>query len=121
MLVGHLVDEQVVNERAPRGHQARVLCPPDHQLGGVVAGHELNEVERPLSRDLDLAHVRDVEQPHPRADGTVLLDHAGVLHRHLETRERHDARLRLEVAFIQGGPLQMRVGHPALPAQARRL
>ena len=49
--------------------------------------------------DLQLAHVRHVEDAAIRADGAMLRDHAVVLHRHLPPGERHHPRTQRDVAL----------------------
>ncbi len=54
---------------------------------------------RPL--DLELAHVRDVEDAAVRAHGAVLRDHALVLDRHLPAGEGHHPRAGGDVAVVE--------------------
>ena len=51
----------------------------------------LQQLPRGRPLDLDLAHVRDVEDAGVGPHGHVLLDHALVLHRHLPAGERDEA------------------------------
>ena len=86
---GEAIHEQVVDERALRREQARILRLPDLQLRRVVARDALHGGQRVLAGDLDLAHVADVEQAGACAHRHVLLGDAGVLERHLPAAEGH--------------------------------
>ena len=59
---------------------------------------------RPL--DLDLAHVRDVEDAGVGAHGPVLRDHALVLDGHLPAGERHQSRAGRDVAVVERRPAE---------------
>src|SRR4029453_5878040 len=61
---------------------------------------------RPRAFDLELAHVRDVEDPGGGADRLVLGDHALVLHGHLPAGERHHARIQRAVPLVERGPAE---------------
>ena len=81
------VDEQVVHDPAVRVAHGRV-----HGLAGlggrqVVRDQPVHECERLGSRDEELAHVRDVEQPRALPHELVLPHVAGVADRHLVARE----------------------------------
>ena len=56
--------------------------------------------------DLDLAHVRDVEDPGVGADRPVLLDHPLVLDGHLPAGERDHPRAECDVAVVERRLLQ---------------
>ena len=71
----------------------------------------LQEVPSRRALDLDLAHVRDVEDAGVAADGPVLGDHALVLHGHLPARERDHARAERDVAIVERRPAERL--HPA--------
>ena len=63
---------------------------------------------RPL--DLELAHVRDVEDAGVGAHGAMLLDHALVLDRHLPAGEGNHPRAERDVAVVERR-LQQRLRH----------
>ncbi len=86
------VDDQVVDDPARVGRQQRVLRVAGRELVDVVRERRLQQVAGRRPFDLDLAHVRDVEDAGVRAHGPVLGDHALVLDRHLPARERHHPR-----------------------------
>ena len=65
---------------------------------------------RARALDLELAHVRDVEDAGVGAHGAVLLDHALVLHGHLPAGERHHARAERDVPVVERRP-QKRLRH----------
>ena len=56
--------------------------------------------------DVELAHVRDVEEADPLADGPVLLEDAGVLDRHLPAAEVDQLRAELAVQVVEGRAAQ---------------
>ena len=66
----------------------------------------LEELARLRPFDLDLAHVRDVEDAGIRPHGPVLGDHALVLDRHLPAGERNDPRARRDVPLVQRRPAE---------------
>ena len=81
-VVGEAIDDEVVEDPAVGGHDHRVLGPADRQARW---GADQRRVERGrglLALDPQLAHVRQVEQPGPLADGAVLLEDGRVLDRH---------------------------------------
>ena len=57
------VGEEVVEDPAVLGAEARVLGAAQPDRGDVVGEDALQKGERPRALDLDLAHVRDVEHP----------------------------------------------------------
>ena len=61
----------------------------------------LQQVARRRPFDLDLAHVRDVEDAGVGSDGPVLLDHALVLHGHLPAGEGNHARPEGDVTIVE--------------------
>ncbi len=77
------VNEQVVDKRAFRRQQARVLRLPDRKPRRVVARDALDRLEGVLPGDLDFAHVADVEDAGAFAHRHVLRDDARVLHGHV--------------------------------------
>ena len=96
------VDDQVVDDSAGLGRQQRVLRLARRQAVDVVREHRLQQVACGRPFDLELAHVRDVEDPGVRADSLVLGDHALVLHGHLPAGERDHARAEGDVPAVQG-------------------
>ena len=83
------VDDQVVDDAATLVREERVLRTSDLDPVEVVREQALEEVLRVRALDLELTHVRDVEDAAVRADGPMLFEHAGVLHRHVPAGERH--------------------------------
>src|SRR6185503_14221968 len=81
--------------------QRRVLRLAVGQLADVVGGDALEVRERPGALHLQLAHVRDVEEPGGGAHGHVLGDEARILHRHLPPAEGHHLGPQLAVNGIQ--------------------
>src|SRR5690606_16233992 len=112
--VREAVDEAVVQDAAVLLADRRVVGLAHVELRGVVRGDELDEAERVIAPDLELAHVRDVEQTGARAHGLVLGDDAGrILNGHFEAGERHELRAGLPVLLEKRGALEF-LGHAAL-------
>ncbi len=111
-VVGVLVDEHVVHEAALGGEEAAVLDLVQGQLGGVVAGEELDQVQGLGALDPDLSHVAHVEESGLRADRHVLVDDRGVLHGHVPPAEVHHLRPQRAVFRVEGGFLQVVHGPP---------
>jgi hypothetical protein len=106
------VGEQVVEHAAVLVAQQRVLRAADRDLRDVVAVHPLQEGLGVGAADLDLAHVRDVEDARLAAHGEMLGANAvGVLDRHLPAGERHELRARAHMRVEQGRALEGRRGH----------
>jgi hypothetical protein len=82
------IDQQVVDERALRRGQARILDLANLQLGRVVRGDVLHRLERALPRNFNFAHMRDVEQPRRGPYRHVLGGDAGILDGHVPASER---------------------------------
>jgi hypothetical protein len=81
--------------------QQRVLGLARLEAVEVVRQGRLQQLVRPRPLDLELAHVRDVEDARVRADGAVLGDDAGVLDRHLPAGEGNHARAELDVSVVE--------------------
>ena len=75
---------------------------PGCELVDVVRERRLEQVACGRAFDLELAHVRDVEDAGVGAHRLVLLDHALVLDRHLPAGERDHARAEGDVTVVQG-------------------
>ena len=102
-VVFEAVDQQVVHDPAVRATHRRVDRLP-RRCGGQVVGHSVaQELERARTLDVELAHVRDVEQAGALAHAHVLAHVAGVAHRHLETRELHDLGAQRAVEVVERG------------------
>ena len=78
-LVAEPVGEEVVEDAAVLAAEDRVLGAADLELRDVVGEQPLQQLERPRPHGLDLAHVRDVEDPAAGAHREVLGAHALVL------------------------------------------
>ncbi len=122
------VDDQVVDDPALLVGQERVLRPADVDLVDVVREQRLEELpgRRPL--DVELAHVRDVEDAAVLTHRPVLGNDALVLHRHLPTGEGHHPRAQRDVALVERSPEQrlharrmlMKPGHSLLDLRRAR-
>ena len=84
------VRDQVVDHPAGVVRQQRVLGLTRRDPVEVVRQEALEVVVGAFSRDLELAHVRDVEDPGMPPHREVLLDDRRVLHGHLPARERDE-------------------------------
>ncbi len=67
MIVGDLVDQDVVDESAVLVQQARIMRLADLQLRRRVGRDVIDQFQRLRSANFDLAHVADVEQAHAAA------------------------------------------------------
>ena len=100
-VLGQAVGEEVVEDPAVLAAEHRVLGAAHGDLRDVVGEDPLEEGLGARAAGLDLAHVRDVEEPGALADGDVLLADALVLHRHLPAGERHELRSRRRVTGVK--------------------
>ena len=102
VVVGQPVHQEGVEERALGRRESRVLRLPDVEAARVVGRHALHGGEGVRPRDLDLAHVADVEQPGGPAHREVLVGDTAVPEGHLPARERHHLRPEGDVTSMQG-------------------
>ena len=85
----------------PRSFVSSVYCASRPDLGEIVRSVACSSSSRgPL--DVELAHVRDVEDAAVGAHGAVLRDHTLVLDGHLPAGERHQPRAERDVALVSG-------------------
>src|SRR5919198_768716 len=105
-----LVGDQVIDDSAPLVREQGVLSLTGLDLVEIVRERRLEQLRRAWALDLELAHVRDVEDAGVAADGPMLGNHAFVLDRHLPARERHHPRAEGDVASVERRPLE-RLGH----------
>ena len=95
------VDDQVVDDAALLVREQRVLGLTDLEPVDVVREHGLEQIACVGAFDLDLAHVRDVEDTAVSAHGAVLGDDALVLHGHLPAGEGHHPGAERDVALVE--------------------
>ena len=88
--------------------QQRVLGLAVGEPREVVREQALQELELRRALDVELAHVRDVEDAAVAPDGEMLGDHALVLDGHLPAGERHHAGAEGDVAIVQRRASQSR-------------
>ena len=88
---GEPVGQEVVDEGA-RARSGRPSTGPARRTSAATSLHvrRWTTSKAPSALDADLAHVRDVEEAGPLADGDVLLREARVLDGHLPAAERDD-------------------------------
>ena len=82
------------------------MDPSIRELADVVGRQPLEHAERVPARDVELAHVRDVEEPDALAHGAVLLEDAGVLDGHLPAAEVDQLRAELAVQVVERRALE---------------
>ena len=100
------IDDQVIDDPAAVVRQERVLRLPGLQLVEVVRERRLKQLGRARPLDLELAHVRDVEDSGVAAHRLVLLDHSCVLNGHLPARKRNEPSAERDVAVVERSPEQ---------------
>ena len=88
--------------RPPLGIGSAEYCAWPSASFATSLSDALQERERALALDLDLAHVGDVEQAGGGAHRLVLGDEPGVLDGHLPAGEGHHLRAALPVDVVQG-------------------
>ena len=98
---GHFVHQDVVDKAAVFVQQTGVVRLAHFQFRGGVGGHEIDQLLRFRAADIDFAHVADIEQTGGAADGVMLLDQAGILHRHVPAAEIDHLGLRGPMYLIQ--------------------
>jgi hypothetical protein len=111
----HAEEERVLGEprhddvvdAASRVVQHQPVARPAEPESEDVAGHErVGSRRRVAAREMDLAHVRHVEEAGALAHRGVLLEDRAVLDRHLEAREGDEARAEPAVGLVEGRPVQ---------------
>ena len=95
--VGH----HVVHEAALVVQEARVDRLPVVGLAEVVGDERVGALQRPLAAELDLPHVRDVEQTGGVPHRLVLGHHPGVLDRHVPAGEVDHPRPERAVSLVE--------------------
>ena len=98
------VHDQVVDDPAALVREERVLRPTGLELVEVVREQALEQLVGARPLHVDLAHVRDVEDPGVRANRPVLLEHALVLDGHLPPGERDEPCAERDVAIVKRRP-----------------
>jgi hypothetical protein len=106
VVLGSAIDEQVVHERPAFRQERGILNSPVRELRHVVRRDSLERREGLRSDDLELAHVRDVEETDPFANRAMLFENAGVVHRHHPAAEVDQTRAELAVDLVKGGSLE---------------
>jgi hypothetical protein len=110
LLGGPPVDDEIVQNRSALVATTRVERLAVGELRSVVRDQGIDGTPGPRSRQLELAHVRDVEDPSRPPHSLVLLDDAAVLHWHREARERDHAAVEGDVLVVEGGLRERGVG-----------
>ncbi len=96
------VRDQVVDDAAAVVRQQRVLGLAVRESREIVREQALEQLGLPRAFDVELSHVRNVEDSTFAADGKVLGDHAVVLDGHLPAGEGNHAGTERDVAVVQG-------------------
>ncbi len=113
------VDDEVVDDPAIRRAHHRVVGAADGQAGWIRDEGRGQRGAGLRAVDVELAHVRQVEQPDPLADGPVLVDDRAVLDGHQPAAELDEPGAEVAVDVGQRGEVDLRlepVGHE--PASA---
>ena len=95
------VGDQVVDDPAALVREQRVLRFAVADPVEVVREQRLQQLAGVRALDVELAHVRDVEDAAVAANGAVLRDHALVLDGHLPACERHHPRTGVDVPTVE--------------------
>ncbi len=95
--------------RVVRIEQVGVLRAPGRDAVEIVGERPLQRGERTGTVDAHRAEVRHVEHHGPRATGAVLLEHAGVLDRHLPAAELGHASAERAVGGVEWAVQQRHV------------
>src|ERR1700754_3749517 len=99
MVKASAINEQVVDDRALFGGQRGVLRLAVDEFGDVVRGQPVHKRDSVVTADVDLAHVRDVEEAGVRSGTQVFFDSAGgILNGHIPAAEIDHAAAHLAVS-----------------------
>ena len=82
-----VISVKVINDAAALVAHQRVLALSAREFANVVGQHPVKKPLGARAGDADLAHVRDVEEAGGVPHGQVLVNDAGVLHRHFPAAE----------------------------------
>ncbi len=105
-VLGQAIEDHVVVRAATFVGEDVVACLTGLHVCDLVDRERLRPRPDVVAGDRELGHVREVEQPCSLAHRVVLLEHAGILHRHLEAAERHHASAKRQVGIVQRGRAQ---------------
>jgi hypothetical protein len=108
------IHEHVVDKRAVGCGQRGIVRLIHLKARGVVARDVLHRGEGVLAGNLDLAHVRHVEESGAGADSQVLGRDAGILHGHVPAAKGDHPRAKGDVNSVKRGLFQgsgSRLGH----------
>ena len=106
-LLLHPVDDQVLDHAAALVQHEVVERLSDRRLAQVVRDDPLQHREGPRSGDLDLAQVREIEEPHAFAHRLVFLQRTRVLDRHVPAREGSHLRSEARVFLLERRVLEL--------------
>ena len=112
------VDDQVVDDAARLVREQRVLRVAGLEPVEVVRERRLAAARGRSALDLELAHVRDVEDARVGAHRHVLGDDTLVLDGHLPAGERHHPRPERDVPVVERRPAKRL--HPGRDASRHR-
>jgi hypothetical protein len=117
---GEPIEREIVDDAAVGIAEQGILHLSDRERADVVGGQPLQRGQGLGPFDLELAHVAHVEAAHRRAHRPMLLDDAGVLHRHLPATEGHHTGAGFHVGVEERGALQGRIHErPSRPPALR--
>ena len=103
-VIGHTIDDEIVENTTVLGTHRRVLALPHRQTLRIVYAHELHQIESLGAADQELPHVRNVEDTAHLTHGPVLSRNPSrVLDRHLIAGKRHHLGPETKVHIVEGG------------------
>ena len=91
LALGNPVDGHIVEYATFGVAEHSVADAADSKRRDVARQEPLGARDRRSARQMELSHVRDVEEPRALSDGRVLLEDGAVLDGHLPARERNEA------------------------------
>ena len=120
LVVGHPVDDQVVDDPAGVVGAQRVLGLARRDLVQIVGEGAVDELRSSRSGDGRLAEVTDVEYPDRLTHGSVLGDGARIGHRHVPSAECRETRAQRAVRFLDRPGQQFTFAHGVTLSRPRR-
>ena len=106
MLVGEVINNQVVDGVAIGEAELRVERLADGESRDVIGNEILQERERTSSFDLEFAHVADIEEAGASAYRFVLFQNTAVLNRHLPAAKLYKPRAHRAMLFVERSTFQ---------------
>ena len=83
----------------------------DGERGNVIRKRAIQKWHGTWAADDELPHVRNVKDANGRAHRLVLIDDAGVLHRHFPPGKWHHSGAKFEMHVVEWGAAERFVSH----------